>query len=127
MIHASGTLPRGRRAALSALFVTSAALACLGLTACDNGTSAASSTPGTSGPATSVDAGKAVFTRYCQVCHPGPNAGAGPALRGLVPNRTDDQLRSVVRTGKNRMPGYGQKQISDEELTGLVAYMHTLK
>lgn len=122
MTYVASTLSRGKRAMLGAIFVGSAALACIGLAACDSGTS-----QGSAGSPTSVEAGQAVFSRYCQVCHPGGNPGAGPALRELVPKLTDEQMRSVVRTGKNRMPGYGPQEISDDELTGLVAYIRTLK
>ena len=51
--------------------------------------------------------------------------GAGPALIGQ--HYTDEELRTVVRKGKNRMPGYNEKLISEEELADLVAHVQSLK
>jgi mono/diheme cytochrome c family protein len=44
-----------------------------------------------------------------------------------VPNRTDQQLRDVIRTGKAQMPGYQSEQISDEQMEHLITYMRSLK
>ena len=65
--------------------------------------------------------------RYCNTCHPGGGRGAGPSVIQLAPGMSDDQLRAVVRNGKERMPPYGPSTISDEQLTQLVAYMRSLK
>ncbi len=77
-----------------------------------------------SGPARS---GEVVFQRYCNVCHPGGGFGAGPSLIVELPRMSDEQVREVVRHGKNRMPGFTQQEITDEELANLIVYMRGLE
>jgi len=113
-----------RHAPKLAPFVISAALAAATLSACGTGPSNGSPTA-TLPPLAGAERGKALFVRYCNTCHPGGMRGAGPALIGQ--HYTDEQLRMVVRKGKNRMPGYNAKVISDEELTDLVAHVQSLK
>jgi len=117
-------LPRGRRTVLGAIYLVSIGIASVGVVACGDGNTPSSPVTGTQAV---LDSGQAVFNRYCAVCHPGGNRGSGPALRPLVPNRTDAQLRDVIRTGKAQMPGYKSGQISDEQMDHLIAYMRSLK
>ena len=91
------------------------------LTACDGAAS------GGQDGATQLDRGKSVYSRYCAVCHPGGGAGSGPSLIALGPRLSDDQIKYAVRNGKNRMPGYKEKDISESDLDGLVAYVRSLK
>jgi mono/diheme cytochrome c family protein len=109
------------RALLSVGFCLSVLLGVFILAACDNGP--ATDTSGLTGAA----AGERVYMQYCNSCHPGGNQGAGPALKPLLPNRSDEQIRTVVRKGKRPMPGYNQNSISDDQLTNLILYMRTLK
>jgi mono/diheme cytochrome c family protein len=44
-----------------------------------------------------------------------------------APTLSDEQLRALVRHGKDRMPPYSPNVISDAQLTELVAYMRALK
>lgn len=77
--------------------------------------------------AANVDAGKALFTRLCNGCHPGGNAGVGPALRGAEFESEfaeDDKVKKVTREGKGAMPPFSQ--LTDKELGDLVAYIRTL-
>lgn len=117
-------MSRGRRVALGAVYLVSIGLGSFGVVACGDGNSPSTPATGTQGV---LDSGQAVFNRYCAVCHPGGNRGSGPALRPLVPNRTDQQLRDVIRMGKAQMPGYKSGQISDEQMDHLIAYMRSLK
>jgi mono/diheme cytochrome c family protein len=39
---------------------------------------------------------------------------------------SDAQLSTVITNGKNKMPAYG-KSLKAEDITGLVAYIRTLK
>jgi mono/diheme cytochrome c family protein len=109
------------RAWLGVGFCLSLLLVVAILAACDNGPGM--DTPGLTGAV----AGERVYMQYCNSCHPGGNQGAGPALKPLLPNRSDEQIRTVVRQGKRPMPGYNENNISDDQLTNLILYMRTLK
>jgi mono/diheme cytochrome c family protein len=53
--------------------------------------------------------------------------GAGPSLVERLPRVNDDFIIASVRGGKGRMPGFGTKEISDTDMTNLIAYLRTLK
>ena len=94
---------------------------------CELGSGAAATTPGAATPPaipTSLLRGAEVFTRYCQVCHPGGNQGVGARLIGTP--RSDEQIKTVVRHGQKNMPAFSPETISDEDLTGLVNYIRSL-
>jgi mono/diheme cytochrome c family protein len=76
-------------------------------------------------PVSTLERGAQVYTAQCQVCHPGGYIGAGPALRPVLPARSDDDLTQSIRHGKNRMPGFGDKVISDADLKALIEYMRS--
>ena len=84
------------------------------------------------------DDGRSTYVAKCQACH-GPNGrGDGPAARALPKpprdftsaefwaGQTDEKLRSTITTGKpgSVMRGFN---MSDEQLTALVAYIKTLR
>lgn len=89
-----------------------------------------------SGSAVAADmpAGKAVFDRYCAVCH-----AAGPghpgtmrltqsrgANRAVLERRADldpDYIRRVVRQGLIEMPAWRATEINDAALEQLVQYL----
>src|SRR4051794_8858207 len=104
-------------AIVATLFLISSVFAGAGLAGCDSGSAATPTPPSAGGN------GQVVFERYCNVCHPGGGRGAGPSLIPLLPTLSDDQVRSIVRRGRQRMPGYDQATISDDSLTALIAYM----
>lgn len=82
-----------------------------------------------------VGRGRRVFQRTCSGCH-GPD-GRGVMRLGLTkPPRdltdaqfhaqvTDEQLRSVIRTGKGQMPAFGGL-MGDEDLSNVIAFIRTL-
>ena len=74
-----------------------------------------------------VARGQQVYQRYCNVCHPGGNAGAGPAITVLAPRLSDDQIKAAIRQGKNRMPPYNERDIPEADLASLVSYIRTIK
>ena len=96
--------------------------------ACDLGSGGA--TPGPGGPTppavpTALVRGEAVFTRYCQVCHPGGERGVGARLIGTP--LSDDQIKTVVRRGQKNMPAFSPDTIPDDDLQSLVNYIRSLK
>ena len=69
--------------------------------------------------------GRVVYMEYCQVCHPGGEAGLGPALN-------DKPLPTFlkkfqVRQGIGSMPSFSEEEISDEELDDMMAYLSALR
>ena len=84
---------------------------------------------------TPVGRGARVFQRSCSGCH-GPD-GRGVMRLGLVkPPRdltnpefhaqvSDEDLRRVIRVGKNQMPAFGGL-MGDEDLSNVIAFIRTL-
>jgi mono/diheme cytochrome c family protein len=84
---------------------------------------------------TPVGRGRRVFQRSCSGCH-GPD-GRGVMRLGLTkPPRdltnpefqaaaSDDDLRRVIRVGKNQMPAFGGL-MGDEDLSNVIAFIRTL-
>jgi mono/diheme cytochrome c family protein len=66
-----------------------------------------------------------VFNAHCDQCHPGGEAGLGPALNNkpLPPFL----MKIQVRRGLGAMPGFSEKLISDRELDNLIAYTKALR
>jgi mono/diheme cytochrome c family protein len=84
---------------------------------------------------TPVGRGARVFQRSCSGCHGAD--GRGVMRLGLTkPPRdltnpefhaqvTDEQLRRVIRVGKNQMPAFGGL-MGDEDLMNVIAFIRTL-
>lgn len=73
-----------------------------------------------------VDNGKMIFTsQNCGSCH-GADAqgGVGPLIG--PPSGTMAQFVASVRQPAGQMPPYSDKQVSDQELTDLYAYLKTM-
>ncbi|NEM96686.1 c-type cytochrome [Pontibacter burrus] len=69
--------------------------------------------------------GKVVFDTFCHKCHPGGEAGLGPAINNKpLPGFL---IRFQVRNGLGVMPAFSDKTISDSDLDVLVAYLKTLR
>lgn len=77
----------------------------------------------------------ATFTSNCAVCHGADGSGNTPAgkhfgardLRGThVKDLTDAQIQQVITDGRKAMPAYG-KDLSAEQIKGLVQYIHELQ
>jgi high-affinity iron transporter len=83
--------------------------------------------------------GQAVYTANCMACH-GVNAdGKGPAAAALKPaptdftsaafwqGRTNEQVKSAIRTGKPGTPMMAFGKLSEGDLDNLVAFLETKK
>lgn len=69
--------------------------------------------------------GKVVFDTFCHKCHPGGEAGLGPAINNKpLPGFL---MRFQIRKGLGVMPGFSEKAISDDELNTLIAYLKTMR
>ena len=72
-----------------------------------------------------ITRGQQVFMRECHQCHPGGEAGLGPALNNKpLPGFL---IRFQVRNGLGAMPGFSQKEISSTELDDLIDYLKALR
>jgi len=80
-------------------------------------------------PAELVKAGEGLFVQHCAFCH-GRDTGGGESGPDLTRSKlvTDDvdgsQIGPVVRNGRGTMPRF---TMSDQELLGLSAFIHTQK
>lgn len=69
--------------------------------------------------------GKAVFEHHCSQCHPGGEAGLGPAINNKpLPGFL---MKFQVRRGIGAMPSFPEKHISDSELDDLISYIKALR
>jgi mono/diheme cytochrome c family protein len=69
--------------------------------------------------------GQADFDRVCKVCH-GPE-GRGDAGPRLVPfTREYEELLGIVREGTGQMPPISARQLPDEGVAEIVAYLKSL-
>jgi mono/diheme cytochrome c family protein len=76
-------------------------------------------------PSASLRNGQQVFMLHCHSCHPGGEAGLGPALNDKpLPGF---MIRLQVRRGMGAMPAFPEEIISREELDDLVAYLRELR
>ena len=70
-------------------------------------------------------AGQLAFDRVCKVCH-GPE-GRGDAGPRLVPfTREYQELLGIVREGTGQMPPISERQLPDEDVVQIAAYLSGL-
>lgn len=70
------------------------------------------------------DRGRLVFMQNCYKCHPGGEAGLGPALSK---RRPAPWIKYRIRHAPGAMPSFDEKRISDKELQDLMAYLAALR
>jgi mono/diheme cytochrome c family protein len=69
--------------------------------------------------------GEALFDRHCSKCHTGGEAGLGPGINDKpfpVP-----LMKLQTRKGLGAMPGFPEREISEQELDDLMAYIVALR
>jgi mono/diheme cytochrome c family protein len=72
-----------------------------------------------------VENGQRVFMRECHQCHPGGEAGLGPAINDKpLPGFL---IKLQVRRGIGAMPAFSQNEISPQELDNLVQFLKELR
>lgn len=69
-------------------------------------------------------AGRAVYLRQCEQCHPGGESGMGPAIIGKP---VGPVMRVQIRMGLGAMPSFDETVIPDAELEALAAYLEALE
>jgi cytochrome c6 len=76
----------------------------------------------------------ALYNSKCKICHgadgKGTAAGHKLGVRAFsspeVAKMSDEELESVVKSGKNKMPKYTGK-LTEDQIKGLIKYVRTLK
>ena len=68
--------------------------------------------------------GQIRYMAECQKCHPMGESGLGLAINGRWLPRF--MKRYQVRHGLGVMPGFNKKEISDEDLSDILAYLKAL-
>lgn len=72
-----------------------------------------------------VQRGRIVFMQHCHKCHPGGEAGLGPAINDKP--LPEFLIKTQVRVGLGAMPSFHRIDISDRELDDLVRYLKALR
>ena len=79
--------------------------------------------------------GAAIYKAKCALCHGANGSGDTPSGKAMkvkdlrsdaVQKETDLELTKVISGGKGKMPPYG-KQLSNDDIKALIAYIRTLK
>ncbi len=81
-------------------------------------------------PMTLTQAGKATFNVFCNTCHPGGNAGAGPKISGAEFHRkypNDEGIAKIIRMGQGGMPPFSDSALAEEQLSAIIYYLRSLK
>jgi len=72
-----------------------------------------------------VTNGRQVFMRDCHQCHPGGEAGLGPAINNKpLPGFL---MAFQVRQGFGAMPAFSEDEISSQELDHLILYLKEIR
>jgi mono/diheme cytochrome c family protein len=73
----------------------------------------------------SITLGHRVFSQHCNQCHPGGAAGLAPAINNKP--LPVNLIKTQVRKGLGDMPAFSEREISEEELDGVVRYLKGLR
>jgi mono/diheme cytochrome c family protein len=72
-----------------------------------------------------VARGRIVYMAKCNHCHPGGEAGLGPALndKPLPPFL----MKTQIRAGLGAMPAFSPAEISSADVDAIIAYLKTIR
>lgn len=126
---ATSTSVPAATAATTAATTTSATTSIATTAATTSGAAGTTSAASGANAATDVQAGLQIFTQNCQSCHlqGGKAAGTGPKLAGERELANANRIQRQIRNGGGGMPAFSPNQISDTDLTKLIAYLKTLQ
>ena len=74
---------------------------------------------------TSVQNGEVIYMQHCQKCHPGGEAGLGPAINSNPAPQFVKRFQ--VRHGLGVMPAFPKETISREDLRDLSSFLKAWK
>ena len=69
--------------------------------------------------------GRQVWMAKCDRCHPGGEAGLGPATNDKP--LPEFLIVAQIRTGLGAMPAFGKDELSDRDVAAVVAYMKAIR
>jgi mono/diheme cytochrome c family protein len=81
------------------------------------------------------NSGAEMYQSKCQMCHAADGSGNTPAGKAMkarpfnspdVLKESETDLITVIRKGKNKMPGFEGK-LTDAQIATLVSHIHTLQ
>lgn len=72
-----------------------------------------------------AERGRIVFMGKCNHCHPGGEAGLGPAINDKP--LPEFLIKIQVRTGLGAMPSFPPHEISDADVDAVIAYMKEIR
>jgi mono/diheme cytochrome c family protein len=72
-----------------------------------------------------VRRGELLFDQHCHKCHTGGEAALGPSLNDKPLPKFAMHLQT--RAGVGAMPGFSEKQLSDEEVDAITSYLKALR
>jgi mono/diheme cytochrome c family protein len=82
------------------------------------------------GPKVAVDSahearGEQLFFRNCSPCHPGGEAGLGPAINDKpLPELA---IKTQIRAGVGAMPAFSEEELSDRDMDAIVEYIEEMR
>ena len=86
-------------------------------------------------PAFAQDTAADTYTAKCKMCHGADGVGETPVGKMAkivsfkdpsVVKASDDELRTIIKDGKNKMPSFADK-LTDNQVNSLVTYIRTLQ
>ena len=72
-----------------------------------------------------VEHGRQLWMMKCDRCHPGGEAGLGPATNDKP--LPEFLIATQIRTGLGAMPAFSQQEISDSDVAAIIAYMKAIR
>ena len=72
-----------------------------------------------------LERGRVLYDRHCHRCHSSGEGGLGPGVTNVPAPKA--LMRLQVRQGLGAMPGFSEREISDEELDQLLDYVVALR
>ena len=72
-----------------------------------------------------VEHGRQVWMMKCDRCHPGGEAGLGPATNDKP--LPEFLIATQIRTGLGAMPAFTKAEMSDSDVAAVIAYMKAIR
>jgi cytochrome c6 len=86
-------------------------------------------------PAVAQDTATDIYSEKCKMCHGADGVGDTPIGKMAkilsfkdpsVVKASDDELSTIIKNGKNKMPPFADK-LTDDQINSLVTYIRTLQ
>lgn len=75
-----------------------------------------------------VEAGKLIYNNKCAQCHgTGGSDGKSGAKDLTLTTLTEQEQKTIIRNGKNAMPGYKEDVLSEQDIDAVIQFLKTIK